>query len=64
MRVAGQQNPAPQILQRRMLRHALHQQLAQPVPAMRVQHEHIAEIRNRGKIADYAGQPDCAPLPS
>jgi hypothetical protein len=39
-----------------MLRYALHQQLPQPLPAMRFQHEYIGNISIGGKIADHSGK--------
>ncbi len=63
MRVASGQNPAPQILQRRMLGNALHQPLAEPASAVRFQHEHIADIRDGSEVADHAGETDLRALP-
>src|SRR5579863_7628555 len=36
-----------------MVHDALHHPLAQPASAMRRPHEHIAEIRDRGEVADH-----------
>jgi len=58
MRVARQQNPAPQPLQRGMLRNALHQPLAQPALAMRLQNKNVAQIRDGRKVADDPRKPD------
>jgi len=56
VRVAGQKNPAPQVLERRALHDALHQPLAQPASAMRFQNEHVAKISDGGKVGDDAGK--------
>jgi len=54
MRIAGQENPSPQILQRWMLHDALHQPLAQAAAAMRFQHKYVAEVCHGGEVADHA----------
>ena len=56
MRVAGQQHPAPQILQRGMPHDAFHQPLAQAASAMRFEHEHVAKIRDRSEVANHPGK--------
>src|SRR5579862_1260658 len=56
MRIASQKNPATQILQRRMLGDAFHQPLAESLAAVRLQHKHVAEISERGKVADDTGK--------
>lgn len=58
MGVAGQQNPPPQTLQRGMLHDAFHQPLTQPASTMRLENKNVAEIRDRGKVADHAGKAD------
>ena len=52
------QNPAPQALELGMRLNALHHPLAQSAPSMRFQDVVIAEIRERGVIADDASIAD------
>src|ERR1700722_161679 len=61
--IAGGQNPAPQVLQRRMPEDALHQPLPQPAAAMRLEHENISDIRDSGEVADYAGKSNLLTVP-
>src|ERR1700683_1556140 len=56
MGVAGQENPAPQVLERGMLDNTLHQPLAQAAAAMRFQHKNVAEVSHGGEIADDASK--------
>ncbi len=56
VRIAGCQNPAPQVLQRGMLHDAFHQPLAETATAMPFEHEDIADIRDRREVADHAGE--------
>jgi hypothetical protein len=63
MRVAGQQNPAPQVLQCGMPHNALHQPLPQPVPAMRLQYEHIAKVSHGGEVTDHSCKSHLRPAP-
>jgi len=56
--VAGQQNPAAQILECRMLDDALHKPFAEAETAMGLEQENIAEIGDGSVVGDYAGKAD------
>src|SRR5580700_207550 len=56
MCVAGQKDPAPQILKSGMLHDTFHQPLAQSKPAMPFEHEDIAQISHGCEVADHAGK--------
>ena len=58
VRIACSQNPAPQILQFGMLHKALHQPLANTVSAIGFEHKYVADIGDRGEIADHTGEAD------
>ena len=63
VRIAGQENPAPQILQRGMLHDAFHHPLAQTAPAMCFQHKNIAQIRHCCEVADHPGKSNLLAAP-
>lgn len=63
VRIAGSQNPAPQVLQRWMPENALHQPLPQPAAAMRLKYENISYIRDGGEVADYPGKSNLLAIP-
>jgi len=46
-----------------MLHDALHDPLAQALAAMRFQHKHVADVRNRRKVADDPGKGDLRAAP-
>jgi hypothetical protein len=58
MRVAGQQQQAPQPLQVRVRDHGLHQPFRDTFAAMALEHEHICEQCKSGMVGDNAGEAD------
>lgn len=62
MRIRSRQNPAPQALQLRVSRNALQQPSGQSPSLVFGQHEDIAKIGDRCRIADHTGKADLPAL--
>src|SRR5579872_5677378 len=58
VRVAGQQRPTTQALQRRMLHDALHHPLCQTMSTKRFQHKHVADVGVSGEVRNHPRKAD------
>jgi hypothetical protein len=56
--VARRQREAAQALQRRVGQDTLHQEHAEPAAAVRLQHEHVRQVREGRAVGDGAREPD------
>lgn len=58
VRIAGEQNPAPQALQVGMRHYGFHQPFRKSMAAVCFEHVYVAEIGNGGEIGNDPGKPD------